>query len=469
MPNLSSNISNYTDKFIYLLHDNNKLIIKTVYSTVKEISENIKLVENPTKEYLEHEAQEIAIKIKTLEKNLLFSVVPKKNSLKHGSNYGLYIKKELVYVFNANYIEASLIKSDLENIVPSNRINFNFIFDQPIYINDDDAVEIKTQGKSPEIKKIIVSADKKNLEIILQKHALVENQDYVFVFNKILNVDHQKINIASMTFSAGPPAPKLQELLPVKIYAGYNSAEISWQLNNFYKAELFFGEHLLSYDCLGAACPLKLTTASNFINTIYFNMKSNKYYDFILRAEDLQGDILVSSGTFKSLSDATLRFSEILINPKNTHKSSENEHEFIELVYVGKENNFFKKLELVVEDVENNKSKRCALLGSEEILEIKPKDYILIVGADFDEKLKNTNSHTKIIRLPTKNICGGLPNNRPLLLKIFENDYVLDRYGGYLWEAPEGLSVVRKEPEGLDELNNYCYSDPARGPTPGGC
>lgn len=432
---------------------------------LKDLKTQILLINTPVQEILENIPQEkqVNFTLKTFEKPSFYSLVPNKKELIPGTYYGVYAQEkhspawELKYVFFINFPQAQLISHDIEEKVPNNRIIFSFKFDQAIKILNDQAVKLEGES-APEISSLNLSPDANTLVVRLEKNQelkkLSEGENYSFVFDKLLNIE-------PIEFVATKAQENLAIIKEPIFDPSSENVEIIWHLNNNFSGELYFGEDLSGiYNCINQSCPRIVKSDKSFIARYFLSgLKANKSYFYIFRAEDNQGHILISSGVFKTRAKLDLRFSEIFINPQI---KPEAKAEFIEFFYAGLEAKKFENLKLVLENQE------CVLASAENPIKLKPKEYLLIVGQDFDDIGVKIPKNAVIVRLANKKLCGGLANQKPKNIKLVDEKGIVDRYGGHRWPTPKGVSVLRRELWGLDEFDNYCYSDTARGPTPGG-
>jgi hypothetical protein len=483
--NLAVNKIQIIDKrdFSWDIHEDISFIIK--YSPelkLKDIRARVALVGSPQQEELSALESNIALSLNYLDTQGLLSLKPKKSQLSPGIFYGIYMREEpqklykLIYVFYIKQTKAKLIGDDVGEKVAKNRRYFSFKFDQPIKILSDQALRLTAElGAAPKISGLRVLSDSKTLIISREEDVeFVEDRRYYFVFEDLVTNDNQKIIIEPLEFLAQKTEENLKMKQPLKLDISSDSAEFRWYLNNNHQAEFYFGEDLSGvYNCLGQSCP-KIThgakiggidTPLSFLGSnLIRGLKAKTAYYYILRAEDFQGQILITSGVFKTPDHKNMRFSEFLINPKN---KPEHKAEFIELFYSGHEPKKIEDLKLIFMDTKDSLN-TCVLVNMNNSLYLRPQDYILIVGQEFDEISAQVPKNAVIIRLPKKSLCGGLANNNPRFIKLADESGMIDYYGAHLWHAPEGRSIVRCDSQGLDELDNYCYSDVVRGPTPGG-
>lgn len=462
------------NKFSWDLHEDPSLLIQAAYKPkLKDLKERVLLLSSPQHEIIKNIAKEssVAVSIKIFDGQALLRLTPKKSQLVAGNYYGLYWREdinqvwELKHVFYIKYPKPVLLKHDVEEKVAKNRRIFSFKFDQAINIMSDQAIFFKSQsGRVPKISSFTISTDQKTLVINREKEVeFTEQETYSIVFDNIVNLDNQKIILEPIDFVAGERQENLKIIKPPALDISSDSAEIRWYINNNFNAELYFGEDLSGvYNIKNHG---GLDTQTGFLGTNFLTgLKPKTAYYYILRAEDYQGQIIVLSGVFKTRAQASLRFSEILINPL---KKPEHKAEFIELFYAGLEPKKFNDLKLIFYD-NDQKAQTCVLASLEDILYVRPKEYIIIVGHDFDELGAQVPKNTHIIRLPKKSLCGGLSNQKSSFLKLVDEIGMIDHYGAHLWHAPKGQSVIRRDVQGLDEFDNYCYSGLAGGPTPGG-
>ena len=473
------------NKFSWDLQEDNSLIIQAASKPrLKDLKARIILISSPEHEVLENipKKSSITLSLKLFEAQGLLKLTPKKSQLVVGTYYGLYAREEigqiweLKHIFYIKYPAPVLLSHDVGEKVSKNRRKFSFKFDQAISILNDQAVIFKSQSaRAPEVSSLKILSDKKTLIISREQDVeFTEHETYYIIFDNLVNLDNQKIILEPIEFVASQIEENLKITKPLKLDISSDSAEIQWHLNNNYDAELYFGEDLSGfYNCLGQNCPHQLRviplggqdSSKSFLGTHFFTgLKPKTAYYYILRAEDNQGQILISSGVFKTRASVDLRFSEIFINPQ---KKPEHKAEFIELFYAGLKPQKFDNLRLIFYGSEDS-SEECLLATLENILYVRPQEYIIIVGHDFDEISAKLPKDTQIIRLKKKSLCGGLANRSPRFIKLSDEIGMVDHYGAHLWQAPEGLSVRRRDVRGLDDLDNYCYSDTAGGPTPGG-
>jgi hypothetical protein len=179
------------------------------------------------------------------------------------------------------------------------------------------------------------------------------------------------------------------------------------------------------------------------------NLKSNTSYHVIMRAEDRQGEILITSAVFKTQSQSSLRFSEILVH------AIDNQEEYVKFVYNNKEEHEFNNLKLLVERPAENYSATYILASAEKTLILKPGAHIWIGAKDF--KTAKAAPDDLIININKKNIFA---NNKSSFIKVIDDNNIYDRFSGYLWPSPPGKVIKRRELWGLDEKDNYCYFQP---------
>jgi len=449
---------------------------------LKDLKSRMVIMSDPEHEILKNISQEknMIFNLKMSKKPGYYSLEINKKELRPGSYVGLYMKEdsgaqwELKYLFYISYPQAKLVSHDVTERVSKNRIIFSFKFDQAIKVLDDHAIKLRTESAQvPSISSIRVSPDAMTLVVRLEKDIkLIEEHNYSFVFDNLVNLDNKKIILEPINFIATETQEHLNIIKEASFDASSDSVEITWHLNNNYLSELYFGEDLSGdYNCLAQSCPRiasgvpSLKPDKSFMGKYFLTgLKACATYYYILRAEDYQGQILISSGVFKTRASQGLRFSEILINP---HQKPQHKAEFIEFFYAGPEPKRMENLRLIFEGPENS-SQACVIASPQNPVYVRPKEYVLIVGHDFDEVGAQVPHGAVIVRLAKKSLCGGLANEKPQSIKLVDEAGLVDRYGGYLWPTPKGASVLKRDFWGLDEFDNYCYSDAARGPTPGG-
>lgn len=458
-----------------------KIVISGNSLSLKSIRESFLLVKYSGKDKLDLNGRIIGLEysIKSIKRGREFELKPK-NSLVGGLTYALYFKeKNAYYLKHKIYIKRvppKILSHDLGAglwpVVGKNRLYFSFIFDQEIILTEEDSVQLKSkEGEVLELDKIIVKSSKKVVEVQIKASQLQPMKQYYFEFKKIRNLDAREAPIKAQQLVVGREQLVFREHAPANFLTSGSGIELSWLLSNDHQAEIFFGEDEKALDCLGGPCPLDLETkyvnkeARGFLSRIFLpNLKAQTSYHVIVRARDHQGAILLAAGPIQTAVLSEISLTEILVNPLG---KAENASEFIEYVNFSSVNRELSGLRLVIEDQENQRH-QCPLFkkGGPNIW--PPQSYLVIVGSDFDDSLLPIPDAAVLIRLTQKSLCGGLSNNKAKIIKLMEGENtLLDRYSGSLWPGSAGQSINKRESKGLDEADNYCYSKPDYGPTPG--
>lgn len=371
--------------------------------------------------------------------------------------YKIYVEREA-----ARIVATTLEKTSLPNVA-KNRIYFSFVFNQEIWLSDDDAVELKSrEGDSVEIELMTLRLSKKHLEVHIKAGQLEESKTYYFQFNNIVNLDKRVSVIDPLQFIVGREEISLEENRAPQVMIANNGIEISWHLNQAHTSELYFGDNEAGLDCLGQLCPMELgmnKTKKSFLSKSFIGkLKPMTTYHIVLRAEDYQGNILLRKASIQTEAPSSLGLSEILLNPS---VKPEAKGEYIEYRNIGKEELYLGDIFLHLDN--NRSSHQCQIIAAGEEVAIAPKSYIRIVGKDYDEKSNPVNAHTTLVRAKQKSLCGGLHNKIPTVIKLVRGQsHILDYYAGHLWPAKVDQNIKKRDPEGLDEAKNYCYSTKAK-------
>lgn len=462
--------------------------VSVLGGTVKELEKKILLYTMPQDEEVGPElwAKGEAFSLKSLEKGSVYSLTPKKK-LKEGQNYGIYFRANddekgwLAQILYVKLSKPQLVKHDLgegpKPAVPKNRRIFTFSFDQDIHVLNDEAISLQNKEQKLLIEGIRIPHNEQLIEVTLAPGQLQIGEGYSFSFGAILNKDKTPGDVKPLSFMVGDAQEALAEQSSLSIAMSHDSAEISWHLNQDHFAELFFGINTELQDCLGQACPATVRALSKvsakdvplFLSRFYpTKLSAGTTYNLVVRTMDLQGQILLGAASFKTLAAPSLRFSEILINPKLPLGGRENNGEFIELFNASEKKTTFLDLSLIFESTDGASRRVCVLASPDKPLAISSQSYLLVVGQEFDASQWSLPQTSSLLRLPKKSLCGGLPNDRAFIIKLMgEDGALLDRFGAFLWQGKEGSSVARREVLMADEPQNYCFSALIDGPSPG--
>lgn len=416
--------------------------------------------------------------VKMLERSEKFELRPK-SALAGGKSYGIYLCQnnqcEIKHKFYIQNSPPQLIAHNLGSgewpIITRNRIYYEFKFNQPIFIPDEDSVKlISHDNKDLEITKIMVRPTKQTIEIEIKPGQLEDQQSYYFLLKRVSNFDARETHF-EQKFIVGRDELPLREHSPVRWYSSAREIELSWHLNNAYKAEVFFDEEEKNLNCLGGFCPIEYDAKSfsknGFSSTaLLSNLKPQAKYNIIIRARDHQGKVLLAKGIIETGGPSEITLSEIYINPVNN--GSDAQWEFLEYINFSSHEKQLSNLRIIISDNLNNKYRECVLVEKEFVFAWPSQGYLLIVGADFKEENFNIPKNTKIIRLKQKTLCGGLADAQSKNIKlVLGENTMLDRYKGHLWTGENGKSIQKRDIKGLDEERNYCYSGAESGPSPG--
>jgi len=418
-----------------------------------------------------------AYSLKSIKSGSIYALSPKKK-LKAGQYYGLYIRSKdedkaaLTQVLYVKHERPQLIKQDIGSgempVVAKNRLIFNFFFDQPIHVRDDRALVLKSSNSELKIDSLTIPFEKNMISVGIAPDQLQLGERYSFNFGTIFNADKIAGEFKAIDFVVGEPRAPMHELGGPLVAVGHESVEISWHLDQAHFSESYFGEDTGLHDCLSQPCPVQSTAIASFnddempsfLSRIYLTkLKPNTSYHLILRALDLQGRVMLASVSFRTNAAHSLRFSEILINPKTPKYGRESKGEFLELYNDLEKDKTTYDLKLIFESIDGQIRRECVLATQEKPLKLLKKSYILVVGQDFDQDSLSLSGPYSLVKLPKKNLCGGLPNDRPFIIKLMgERGALLDRFGGYLWQGKEGQSIARSDPTMADLAENYCFS-----------
>lgn len=438
----------------------------------KELNEKLILMLYQEKNVIEKLAsnEKISYTLKKIKDKNTYILKPKK-PLIGGLSYALYFfENDKYYLKHKIYIErapANIVFANKDKstslIVPQNKIYFLFDFDKPIWLSDDNAVELKTPlGEALDVESMKLSPDKKRLELGIRAGQLKAKNDYCFHFNRIVNLDNRISIIEPIHFQTGDDAPKLEEVSPARVWSGAHGLEIRWQLNQDHQSEVYFGEDEHSLDCGGKFCPmnfLRKKLKKEFLSYIFIpNLKPNTKYHLMVKSRDYQGQTLFAKASVATSAPSGLTLSEVFVHPRT---KPETKGEFIEYYNFSDENlllsDIFVRLDTALS------SHQCQLISADESLELGPKHYLRIVARDYEEEAHAVKKLVSFIRLKQKTLCNGLSNTLPTTITLIKGqNTILDRYAGHLWPAKIEQSIKKRDPKGLDEANNYCYSSLAQ-------
>ncbi len=404
--------------------------------------------------------------VKTLERSKKFELKPK-TALSGGMSYGIYLcHQKICEIKHKFYIKRSLPKLVSHNfgqgewpIIAHNRVYFEFKFDQPLFVPDEDSIRLITHdNKDLEITKIIVRPTAQEIEIEIKPGQLKFENRYHFEIGRVSNFDFREAHFRKQ-FIVGTDALPLEERNPVQFYVSSREIELSWHLSNDHKTDIFFGEENSPMNCLGD-CSVEANLSSfqknGFTSSLLVNnLKNRKKYNIIIRARDHQGKVILASGVVETLPPSEITLSEIYINPAG--KGSDAYGEFLEYINFSNRERKLSNLRVIIEDNLSNKFHECFLVEKGAAINWQPHSYILIVGSDFKEDNFTIQKNTQIFRLRQKTLCGGLSDTRVKNIKLVsDQNSMLDRYKGHLWSGANGKSLQKRDIKGLDEERNYC-------------
>lgn len=491
-PNALSIVVQANDNSV-IVNDKLYLNLVEVYGkklSIKQLQKNVFLIKTPVKEILDYSSlklREPVLLKKTHNKNMV--TLTNKHDLSPGALYGIYFrhgplsKPVLIYSFVAQSKPPLLIDHDLGDKEPyyvvDDRIIFRFVFDQPIYLHDDKAIDLISLDalvEAPQIDSITVESDQKMvwLRLLPKKPAFNQGARYAFVFNStVKNVFGQSIVQGPVSFEIAGNSRDFLPIESVSISSSHHSAEVKWSLSqpNYTELMIFKRQNCIIEPCylLPQSIEQNYLNNKHGINFYLGHLLKSSLYDLFIRSENQQGQILLATGSIATAeAPEYLRFSEIMVNPRGNEDNKSFANEYIEIANISDQDIKIDNVHLSVEDFATGKKSECPLVKNGSLLSIPKRSYFLIVPSGFSKDFYGLDDDVLLIRLDQKTLCGGLTNKRRKTLKLHrKNSHFLDRFGGYLWQTSKGQSIQRLNLEGLDEPNNYCYTSLSVGPTPG--
>lgn len=450
--------------------DDSVFKLKNANMSLSKLRSSICLIKNPKQDiYLEKPDSAVDFKIKSvglLEKD--YWLLPKKSLM--AASYGWYYFDHkiaawrLKQFFVSKGLKARLIRHDLGSgelpLVALNRRFFSFWFDQEIEFSNDQSVKLYDKNNNLlYLDSILIRPQYKSVEVVVKSDQFELDQEYSFHFPDLIT--------EPLSFIVDSAQPELVELAVPKILRSDSSIELDFLFNNDHVSEVFFGYDPGVHECLETFCPIETRSiiidnknTINFLSHIVINkLKANTDYHIVVRSEDRAGSSIVQGARITTAHPSHIVWSEIMPRPQKREND-----EFIEMVNLSKQAIDFNQLDLVIENIDGSSSRSCELVRN---FSWPAAGYVLIVGGDFHEDNYKIPAEAKIIRLKQKTLCGGLANRQAKIIKLVNGLQLVEKFNGLLWQSPAGLSINHLDLRGLDEVKNYCYSDPNLGPTPG--
>lgn len=483
----------------------------------KELAKRLIIIENPTAEILPSKSSSInsAVLIKiTKQKNLedclawsssspksfletkcihreaeanakhnifsqAFKIVPRKPLQLH-STYGIYFHNsltnlfELIHVFKIKKTPFTLVKHDMEKdhkqlTAFEDRRIFTLTFDEKVYLHDDQAIEIVNldNNNAPlHMEELTVTHDGKTVILRLLAPALLAGKRYAIIFNSGLkNSEGHKSLIEPLVFKASAHTQAFSQIIPTTIKISDHSVELKGAFSKQDYAYLFIANSDNDFSKTHSFIHLGTSPEMKPQHRFYVQgLTHSTSYRFLIFSEAVNGELFGIDATFQTPEKNPLRISEIMTHPVALADSS---LEYLEIVNLG-EDEVLPSLKLFIEDVATLKTTSCDLKSIHPLPLLKPHQYAIIVGRNFDQNHYQLDDNVAIIRLKQKSICRGFKDSKKKIIDLADaNGNFLDRYGGHKWPQNPGQSVQRLDPMGLDEESNYCYSSQKLGPTPG--
>lgn len=405
--------------------------------------------------------KENVFKLKTNEKlkeGKLYTIFFKENNLE---------KAKAIHSFYVMNKKAKLIHHNLfseeENIVPQNINKINLIFDKEIDILDKDSfglLNIKNQEKINIFSDIFLSSDKTRVLLYIDSTKVLSlGDDYALIIEpNVTNKDGLPIEFEPIEFTISDLQKDFKMTRPLEMGVSHKGLFGTFSLSQDHETEIYYGLEAGLMNCLGEKCPqiflpkkiknYKDNSYSYFNIFDLNNLAPNTRYKIIIRSEDNYGNKIITGATFNTLKKALI-ISEIMPDTDQGFLEVYNFSDAISLNDL--------KISLMNED--GRAYKRCQLKSDDGV--ILPKmGTALIVGKNFNKELYNIDQNILIHKLSTKTICQGFSSSKPKIITLWKNDdEYYDRYQGLLWPNKEGISIHRLNILGLDENENYCYSN----------
>jgi hypothetical protein len=460
----------------------------------KELAHRLVVLVKPVNEVLSEieTTKHVPVSIKSTSDKKIIELKLKKQVL-FGQDYGVFYKPvgehqwRLVYSFTIKPAAPRLIGHDLGNgdmpLTSVERVIFKLFFDQPMFAQDEQAIyfqDLDGEGAPLNPERITLENGQTALTLRLAKqgtHALIAGKRYGIFFGPgLTNNAGGRVVDKPLEFMAVRDTGHLLVIDPLTISTSGHGIEATRSLSQAHDTEWYIAENDSPFDSFGGLCPIQQSALALYDqekpliahhDRIFFDgLKPTTAYRVLLRTEDYQGRVIVIEQQVTTRKSQDLRISELMINPDMAKGEQERDGEYIEVVNIAESDVRLAGLSITFLDPRTNRSQTCEVVPASSTLVVPKQRYFLIVGQDFLKKKYGLDESALVVHMAKKTVCGGLPNAHKKLIKIHWNDgHFIDRYGGHLWQGPEGKSIHRIALTGLDDEDNYCYSD-AAGPTP---
>ena len=214
--------------------------------SLKEMRKSIYLISSPDAETLEEHEFTKKLYIKLSKMDGKDYQITSKKPLEEEQTYGLYLKNiatkkfELIHSFFVlpkppQMVAHNLTEDEQEKRVEIGQIFFSFIFDQPIFLHNDQAItliSIEEGAPPPEIERITVAAHGKDVTVQLRLGANFQlGTRYAFIFNDgIKNRFGQAAAQEPMVFLATKPKKRMDGIEALTLRTSHDAVEFNWHL-----------------------------------------------------------------------------------------------------------------------------------------------------------------------------------------------------------------------------------------------
>lgn len=434
---------------------------------LKDIEKRLMLIARPEKNRLSpHDIaphEDIVIK-KTNVKDVVM-LKPKQALLEQ--NHGLYYQDHnndwmLLYVFKPTP-SVKLINVQPRDMkskpVDPRRIWFSFNFDQPVNFTKSVAMSfmsLQDDIPHPAIQTIFVDEKKTSVTIRLnEKQGLFPHARYqIFFHDSLRDAYARSIITKPIEFSTHGNTDEAAFYSPQpSLTTSSTSIDIKWLAPHEHYLELFFKSRREKHSSFTHVA------SQNVPHQLFFDgLISDTSYNYFLRSEDFRGQTHLVTGTFSTLTQPTLRITEIFADDTSQEAAASHTREFIEVTNIAGHDITIDQLSISVEDIYTRSMASCPVILREQQV---PKDAtFLITGSDFDENAQILDDNITIIRLKQKTLCRSLKSGTKII-KLHRNDnHFIDRF--VISTIIKGKSHHRNHHRIHDD-DSYCHHPPSPG------